>query len=158
MEYLLVKWLHVMSATVLFGTGIGSAFYMFFSNRSRDTRTIAAISRRVVIADWVFTTPTAVLQPLTGFYLAALAGWSLQSPWLAWSTALYVFALACWLPVVWLQIRMSRMAGNAVQRGEALPALFWRYHGWWTLLGTLALVAFLAIFYLMVVKPAAVPV
>ena len=156
MDYLLVKWLHVMSSTVLFGTGIGSAFYMFFTNRSRDARTIAEVTRRVVVADWIFTAPTAVLQPLTGVYLAHMAGLSLWSPWIAWSIALYVLALACWLPVVWLQIGMSRMARTAVQRKAPLPALFWRYHRWWTVLGALAFVAFLTIFYLMVVKPAVV--
>lgn len=154
MDYLLAKWVHVMSSTVLFGTGIGSAFYMFFTNRSRDTRTIAAVSRRVVIADWVFTAPTAVLQPVSGLYLVHLAGMGLSSPWIAWSIALYVVAVACWLPVVWLQIRMSEMARTATERNEPLPLRFWRYHRLWTLLGTVAFVAFVAIFYLMVVKPA----
>jgi uncharacterized membrane protein len=106
----------------------------------------------------VFTAPTAVLQPLSGLYLAHLAGMSLSSPWIAWSIALYVIAIACWLPVVWLQIRMSEMASAAAGRNEALPLLFWRYHRLWTVLGTVAFVAFVAIFYLMVVKPAlAVP-
>ena len=30
MEYAIVKWLHVLSSTLLFGTGLGSAFYMLF--------------------------------------------------------------------------------------------------------------------------------
>jgi uncharacterized membrane protein len=152
-EYLVVKWAHVMSSTVLFGTGIGSAFYMFFTNRSRDVRTIAAVARRVVIADWVFTTPTALLQPLTGFYLMHLAQLSASSPWLGWSIGLYVLALACWLPVVRLQILMSNMARDAARRDEDLPARFWRYHQIWTLLGFVAFAAFVAIFYLMTVKP-----
>ena len=69
MEYLVVKWLHVLSSTVLFGTGLGSAFYMFSTNRSADVRAIAIVARRVVVADWLFTTPTAIIQPLTGFWL-----------------------------------------------------------------------------------------
>jgi uncharacterized membrane protein len=154
MEYVIVKWLHVLSSTLLFGTGLGSAFYMFFTNRSEDVRAIAIVCRRVVWADWLFTTPTAIVQPATGLYLVHLAGMPLTSKWIAWSLALFVLAGACWLPVVWIQIRMAEMAERAVKTGEALPALFWRYHAIWTALGVPAFVAFVAIFYLMVVKPA----
>lgn len=153
MEYLLVKWVHVMSSTLLFGTGLGSAFYMFFTNRTREVQAIAVVCRRVVIADWLFTTPTAVLQPATGFYLVHLAGLPLTAPWIVWATVLYVIAGACWLPVVWIQIRMARLATDAAARGEALPRAFWRLHLAWTALGVPAFVAFIAIFYLMVVKP-----
>jgi uncharacterized membrane protein len=152
-EYLLVKWVHVLSSTLLFGTGLGSAFYMFFTNRTRDVRAIAIITQRVVVADWLFTAPTAILQPATGFYLAHLAGVPLSSRWILWSVALYVMAGGCWLPVVWLQIRMAAMARTAVERGEALPSTFWRYHRVWTALGIPAFIAFLAIFYFMVIKP-----
>lgn len=154
MEYLIVKWLHVLSSTVLFGTGLGSAFYMFTTNRSRDTRTIAAVTRRVVMADWLFTTPTAILQPLTGFWLVYLGNLQWTAGWILWSLVLYVFAGACWLPVVWIQIRMAAMAERAAAAGEPLPPRFWRYHAIWTSLGWPAFIAFIAIFYLMVVKPA----
>jgi uncharacterized membrane protein len=127
---------------------------MFFTNRSQDTRAIAIVARRVVIADWLFTTPTGILQPLTGFYLLHMAGFPWTAPWVVWSVALYVGALFCWLPVVWLQLRMAEMAQHAVEQNEALPPRFWRYHHIWTALGVPAFVAFVAIFYLMVVKPA----
>ena len=153
MTYVLVKWLHVLSSTLLFGTGLGSAFYMFFTNRSREVRTIAIVCRRVVWADWLFTTPTAILQPVTGLYLVHLAGMSLGAKWIAWSIALYVLAGACWLPVVWIQIRMAEMAERAAKQGTDLPRLFWRYHHIWTALGIPAFVAFIGIFFLMVVKP-----
>lgn len=154
MEYLVVKWLHVLSSTVLFGTGLGSAFYMFFTNRSGDVRAIAIVTRRVVIADWLFTTPTAIVQPLTGFYLMHLAGMPWTSGWILWSLVLYAIAGACWLPVVWIQIRMAEMAERAARSGESLPPRFWRYHRVWTALGWPAFIAFIAIFFLMVVKPA----
>jgi uncharacterized membrane protein len=153
MEYLIVKWLHVLSSTVLFGTGLGSAFYMFFANRSRDARAIAVVTRKVVQADWLFTTPTGILQPLTGFYLVHLAGLDWRAPWILWSIVLYLVAMLCWLPVVWLQIRMARMAELAAARDDALPALFWRYHRIWTALGVPAFAGFVLVFYLMVVKP-----
>lgn len=153
MEYLLVKWLHVLSSTVLFGTGLGSAFYMFFTNRTGEVRAIAIVARRVVVADWLFTTPTAIVQPVTGFWLVALAGMDWTSGWILWSLVLYCIAGACWLPVVGIQIRMARMAERAAAAGEPLPARFWRYHAWWTALGWPAFLAFIAIFFLMVVKP-----
>ena len=153
MEYLLVKWLHVLSSTVLFGTGLGSAYYMYFTNRSGELRAIAVVTRRVVIADWLFTAPTAVIQPLTGLWLAQLAGLPWTTGWILWSLVLYGLAGACWLPVVWIQIRMAAMAGRAVQAEETLPALFWRYHRLWVALGWPAFTAFIAIFFLMVLKP-----
>src|SRR3954464_5431111 len=109
MEYVVAKWLHVLSSTVLFGCGLGSAFYMFFTNRSRNIVAIAAVSRRVVVADWLFTTPTAIVQPLTGAWLVHVGGFPWRSRWIVWSIALYVMAGLCWLPVVWIQIRMARM-------------------------------------------------
>ena len=154
MEYLVVKWLHVLSSTVLFGTGLGSAFYMFFTNRSGEVRAIAIVARRVVIADWLFTTPTALVQPLTGFYLMHLAGFAWTTPWILWSLVLYVIAGACWLPVVWIQIRMAELASRAAETGSELGDRFWRYHAVWTALGWPAFIAFIAIFFLMVVKPA----
>lgn len=153
MEYLLVKWIHVLSSTVLFGTGLGSAFYMYFTNRSGEVRAIAIVTRRVVIADWLFTTPTAIIQPLTGFWLVNLANLPWTSGWILWSLVLYAIAGACWLPVVWMQVRMAAMAGRAAQACEPLPARFWRYHRLWTALGWPAFIAFVAIFFLMVVKP-----
>ena len=154
MEYLLVKYIHVMSSTLLFGTGLGSAFYMFFTNRSRNVQAIAVVTRRVVWADWLFTTPTAIIQPATGLYLVHLAGMPLSATWIAWSLALFVFAGACWLPVVWLQIRMAAIAERAAADATPLPPRFWRYHRIWTALGFPAFFAFIVIFYLMVAKPA----
>jgi uncharacterized membrane protein len=153
-EYLLVKWLHVLFSTVLFGTGLGSAFYMFFTVRSGNVAAIAVVARRVVIADWLFTSPTAVLQPLSGAWLVHLAGFPWSSRWLLWSVLLYAIAGACWLPVVWLQIRMAAMAEKAAKAQQPLPPLFWRYHVIWVSLGWPAFIAFIGIFFLMVVKPA----
>ena len=154
MDYLIVKWLHVLSSTLLFGTGLGSAYYMFFTNRSRDVRAIAVVTRRVVVADWTITLPTGILQPLTGAYLVHRAGFDWSVGWIAWSVVLYLAAMACWLPVVWLQIRMARMAEAAATAAATLPDRFWRYHRIWTALGIPAFSGFVVVFYLMVVKPA----
>ncbi|WP_194713466.1 DUF2269 family protein [Noviherbaspirillum soli] len=154
MEYVVVKWLHILSSTFLFGTGIGSAFYMLLTSLSRDVRATAVVVRHVVLADWLFTTPTIIIQPLTGFYLIHLAGYPLTSRWIMWTIALYLLAGACWLPVVWLQIRMRGFAQDAVKAGTELPPIYWRYLRYWVLLGIPAFLALVVVFYLMVAKPA----
>lgn len=154
MEYLTVKWLHILSSTILFGAGVGSAFHMFVATLRGDVRHVAAVARVVVLADWLLTTPTAILQPVTGFYLMHLLRQPISSQWLWWSTVLYVVAIASWLPVVWLQMRMRDVAAESVASGDLRLSRRYRlYFAWWTALGSIALVAFLAIFYLMVFKP-----
>lgn len=153
MEYLVVKWLHIVSSTLLFGTGLGSAFYMFFASLTRDARVIATVVRYVVIADYAFTTPTIIIQPLTGLYLIHLAGFPLTSKWIVVSFALYFLAGACWLPVVWMQIKMRDMAAAANANGTELPQRYWTFLRWWVALGIVAFFALVVVFYLMVAKP-----
>jgi uncharacterized membrane protein len=152
--YLPLKLLHVLSSTVLFGTGIGTAFSMWRAHAGGDPRVIAATSRNVVLADWLFTMPAVVIQPATGLALVSLLGYPLASPWLVASYALFVLVGACWLPVVWLQLRMRRLASLAVERGEPLPAAYHRCFALWFALGWPAFAGVVAIFALMVWKPA----
>ncbi|MDB5798041.1 MAG: hypothetical protein JWP36_1943 [Paucimonas sp.] len=154
MEYLLVKWLHILSSTLLFGTGLGSAFYMLFVSLTRDVRATAVVVRNVVLADWLFTTPTIIIQPLTGLYMMHLAQIPLTSKWIMWSFALYFLAGACWLPVVWIQIKMRNLAEAAVQAGQPLPQQYWHYLKIWVLLGIPAFFGLVIVFWLMVAKPA----
>ncbi|TFV92908.1 DUF2269 domain-containing protein [Oxalobacteraceae bacterium OM1] len=155
MEYLIIKWLHIMSSTFLFGTGVGSAFYMLFVSLTRDVRATAVVARHVVLADWLFTTPTVFIQPVTGFLMLRIAHFPMSSTWLFWSIILYAVAIGCWLPVVVLQIRLRKISAAAVAAGEAqLPADYWRNLKWWAGLGVPAFFAFVAIFYMMVAKPA----
>ncbi len=151
--YLIIKWIHILSSVLLVGTGFGSAYYMFFVNRSGSIAAQATVSRLVVRADWWFTTPAVIVQPLSGWMLAHLAGIPLSTPWIAWSLALYVVAGLCWLPVVWLQIRMAGMASHALQTGTPLHADYAQYARWWEYLGYPAFLAMVAVFYLMVAKP-----
>lgn len=151
--YLLVKWIHVLSSVVLVGTGFGTAFYLFFANRSGNLSAQAVVARLVVRADGWFTTPAVIIQPATGLYLAHLLGWPLSTPWLATSLALFVLTGALWLPVVWLQLRMAAMAAAAAQGQQPLPDTYWRYARWWERLGYPAFIAMLAVFYLMIAKP-----
>jgi uncharacterized membrane protein len=154
MTYLVVKWLHILSSTILFGTGLGSAYYMFFASRTRNPQIIASVVRHVVIADWAFTTPTIVIQPLTGFWLMQLAGYPLASGWIAWSIVLYLVAGAAWLPVVWMQIRMRDLAVAAAAANSQLPPRYWQFLRAWVALGVIAFLSLVVVFYLMVAKPA----
>jgi len=153
MDYLTIKWLHILSATLMFGTGFGTAFYMFAANRSGNVQAISVVTRWVARADWWFTTPSVIIQPLSGFWMIHLAGYPLTSFWIMWSLALYALAGACWLPVVWLQLKMRDMAVHAAAAGEALPARYWRYEKWWTALGFPAFGGLLVVYWLMVNKP-----
>lgn len=153
MEYLLVKWVHILSATLLFGTGLGSAFYKWMADRSGSLPAITHTNRIVVLADWWFTMPTIVIQPVTGFWLMHLTGLSLGESWIVAAVVLYLIAGACWLPVVWLQIRMRDLAADAAKNDARLDARYWRYARMWCWLGVPAFGAMLAILGVMVFKP-----
>jgi uncharacterized membrane protein len=153
MSYEVAKWLHILSSTILFGTGIGSAYYMFFTSLAGDARTVAHVVRLVVVADWVFTTTTIVFQPLSGLWLAHLAHMPLASRWLVWTFVLYLVAGACWIPVVFIQIRMRRLAEAAAAANAPLPDAYRRLFRWWTALGVPAFVSLVVVFWLMVAKP-----
>lgn len=147
-----LKTLHVLSMVLLFGTGLGSAFYKWMADRGGELGHIAATNRHVVLADWLFTTPTVLVQPVTGLWMAHLLGLPWTTPWIAASLALYVLAGACWLPVVWLQIRMRTLSTRALAEGRPLPAAYWRMARAWFWLGVPAFSAMVLVVVLMVGK------
>lgn len=151
MSYSLLKTLHILSSTILFGTGLGTAYFMWSALQTRDSRILAKVSQHVVRADWLFTTPTVLLQPLTGWWLMQQAGFPWE-PWLITAFVLYAIAGVCWLPVVGLQIRMRNAAQHAATYAHALPASFWRDARLWFWLGVPAFGAMVAVFFLMVLK------
>ena len=137
----------------MFGTGLGTAFHGFLAFRTKDPRVVAAVGRSVVLADWLFTASAVVIQPITGLMMALLASVPLTHGWLALSIALYILVGICWLPVVWLQIQLRRIAGTCLQSGDPLPPLYFRYLRLWFILGWPAFTAVLVIFYLMIFRP-----
>jgi len=149
----LAKTLHILSSTVLFGTGLGTAWYMWRADRSGDVTVIFVTARHVVWADYLFTLPAVVVQPFSGLWLAELVGYRLDEPWLLASYVLYAITAACWIPVVWLQTRMRDLAGIAVRESAPLPGLYHRYMRIWFILGWPAFLSVIAIFYLMVARP-----
>lgn len=150
---LLVRWLHVLGATVLLGTGAGIAFFMVMARRSGRPELIAHVAGTVVVADMLFTATAVVAQPLTGALLAHLAGWSLREGWILLSLALYVVTGLCWLPVVWIQLQLRQIARVAAAEGAPLPARFDRLYAIWFALGVPAFAAVLAIIWLMLARP-----
>ena len=151
--YTLVKLLHVIGATVLFGTGAGIAFFMLMAHRTRDAALIAHTAGVVVIADTIFTASAVILQPLTGAILAYLDGLPLLSGWIGVSLLLYLLVGGFWLPVVWMQLRMRDLARAAVTAGTALPPAYFQLFHWWFAFGFPAFGAVVAILWLMIAKP-----
>jgi uncharacterized membrane protein len=151
--FVLVKTLHVIGATVLFGTGAGIAFFMLMANRTRDPALIAHVAGTVVIADLLFTASAIVVQPLTGIALASLDGQPLFRGWIGLSLLLYLAAGAFWLPVVFIQMRMRDLARSAAVQGTVLPAQYHRLYQVWFAFGFPAFASVLGIIWLMVAKP-----
>lgn len=151
-DYLLLKTVHILSSTLLFGTGLGTAFHGWMANRSGVLAARRVVNRNVELADWLFTTPAVIVQPVTGVWLANLAGYPLTTPWLMASIVLYILVGACWLPVVAIQIRMRRIA-EATPDGAELPRNYHCLARWWFALGWPAFIGVIIIFWLMVAKP-----
>lgn len=151
--YSILKTIHIISSVVLVGVGFGSAFYLFCTNRTKNIQAQAIVARFVVLADWIFTTPAGFIQLFSGLALVYLGGWPLSSPWIMASLVLYFLAGACWLPVVWLQIKMKQLLDTALATNTSLPDRYWFYARWWEWLGYPAFIAMVAIYILMVNKP-----
>ena len=153
MTYFVLKFLHVIGAAVLLGTGAGIAFFMLMAHLSRKPAVIAGVARIVVIADFVFTATAVIAQPVTGILLVRHVGYSLSDAWIFWSLVLYAVTGAFWLPVVWMQMRLRDLADTAASTGAALPREYHRLFWWWFAFGFPAFSAVLAIFWLMIVRP-----
>jgi uncharacterized membrane protein len=151
---LLIKLVHVLGATVLLGTGIGIAFFMAMAHRTGEPRLIAHTARIVVIADFVFTAVAVVVQPVSGVALALMIGYPLTEPWIVASIALYVLVGLCWLPVVWIQLKLAELSAAAAASGSPLPARYHRLFRIWFALGWPGFGGTIAIFALMIFKPA----
>lgn len=154
MEWIaLLRWLHVIGACVLLGTGAGIAFFMVMAHRTGNAALIAHTARIVVIADWIFTASAVVAQPITGALLVQALGWSWSEGWLVLSLLLYIVTGAFWLPVVWMQAKMRDLAQEAALANAPLPERYNRLYRAWFLCGFPAFFAVLAIIWLMRAQP-----
>jgi uncharacterized membrane protein len=152
--YDIVLTIHILSATVLFGTGLGIAFFFFCANVQNDIAIRLAAAKTTVLADFLFTLPAVILQPLTGVWLAHMAGYRGNEKWLLITYALYLLVGACWVPVVWIQIRLRNMLKQSLETGAPLPDTYARLFRLWFMLGWPAFLGLVGVFFLMVAKPA----
>lgn len=153
MDHSWLKAIHILSAILVLGTGLGIAFFMWTAHRTADARVIAAVARNVVIADAVFTAPGVLGLLVTGLPMADNLGLSLWRGWIGMALALFVFVGLCWLPVLWLQKLACRLAEHAAKTNAPLPAAYFRMMRWWFWLGWPAFLAVIAVLALMVLKP-----
>ena len=151
--YSLVKTLHILSATLLFGTGLGIAFFMFRSMFTTSINEKLYAAKTTVLADYLFTFPAVIIQPISGAWLVWKAGFDWDSTWLVITYIIYGVAALCWLPVVWLQIKMKNMLMACAQNNTDVPDCYHRYFRYWFILGWPAFVGLVVVFFLMVQKP-----
>jgi len=155
--YLIMKTLHIISSTILFGTGLGIAFFMYRSQYTSDIQEKYYAVRTTVLADFIFTLPAVLIQPLTGAWLVWRVGYGWDNNWLLLSYGLYLLAGACWLPVVWIQMTLSNMLKHCINENKDLPARYYRLFRLWFILGWPAFLGLILIFYLMTAKPTGLP-
>jgi uncharacterized membrane protein len=151
--YLVLKYLHIVGAAVLLGTGAGIAFFMLQAHRTGEAAVVAGVARIVVVADFLFTATAVVVQPITGVLLTWQIGYALTDGWIVLSVLLYAVTGAFWLPVVWMQMRMRDLAAAAARDGRPLPQDYHRLFRLWFAFGFPAFAAVLAIFWLMIARP-----
>lgn len=151
--YIIIRSLHILSATILFGTGIGIAFFMFRSYFTSNLHEKLFAARNTVLADYVFTLPAVILQPLTGIALIHMVGYDWHDLWLMMTYIIYILAGLCWLPVVWIQIQLKNMVSDSLEHGTALPARYHKLFRLWFILGWPAFIGLVVVFFLMVMKP-----
>ena len=150
--YSLLRTAHILSATILFGTGLGIAFFFWMGGRSGDDRSALFAAQATVTADLLFTATAVIAQPITGLMLVQLGGFDPLDPWLLATYALYGLAGLCWLPVIVLQIRIRNALQSKLNGGPFDAAKVGRMRAWWFALGWPAFVALLVVFHLMVTK------
>jgi uncharacterized membrane protein len=148
-----LRWLHVIGATVLLGTGAGIAFFMLMAHRTGNARIIAHTAKIVVLADWIFTASAVIIQPITGSLLALQIGWKLTEPWILVSIGLYIFIGAFWMPVVFIQKKMQTLAEESIMANRKLPERYYRLFNIWLACGFPAFFAMLGIIALMIMRP-----
>jgi uncharacterized membrane protein len=151
--YFLAKYLHVLGAVVILGTGIGIAFFMLMAHRSGNVAFIARTAAIVVIADILFTLTAVLLQPITGALLMQLSATSFADRWLFTSLALFVIAGLFWIPVIFMQIEMRNLASVAAAQSQPLPPRYFFLFRLWFLFGFPGFGSVMLILWLMIAKP-----
>jgi uncharacterized membrane protein len=151
--YFIVKYLHVLGAIAILGTGTGIAFFMLMAHRSGDPAFIARTATTVVIADMLFTLTAVVLQPVSGGLLMVLSATTLTERWLVTSLGLYAVAGLFWIPVVFMQIEMRNLARVSATQHQPLPPRYFTLFRRWFVFGIPGFGSVMIILWLMIAKP-----
>jgi len=151
--YQIIKTIHIISSAILFGTGAGIAFFMYRSQFTENVSKKYYAVQNTVIADYIFTLPAVIIQPLSGFWLISQGGYNWTDLWLVITYVLYIIVGLCWLPVVWIQIQLKNMLAESIGSGVELPDRFQTLFKIWSTLGFPAFLGLIAVFFLMVFKP-----
>ena len=151
--YFFIKTIHIISATILFGTGLAIAFFMWWANKTGDLAAKVYAAKTTVLADFLFTTPSVIIQPISGVILIKLVGYDFSDFWLVLTYIGYIIAGICWLQVVWIQIKLRNIALKAQAINEELPIEYYKLFKLWFYLGWPAFISLVIIFFLMVIKP-----
>jgi len=151
--YLTVKTLHILSSTILLGTGIGIAFFMFRSYFATNSHQKLYAAKTTVLADYLFTLPAVVIQPISGIWLVINGGYNWVDLWLISTVIIYAFVGLCWIPVVWIQIQLKQILIKSLEMNTPLPLQYNHLFKIWMMLGIPAFIGLVAIFFLMVMKP-----
>ncbi len=154
-DYHGLKLLHILSAVVMTGTGIGLAYFLFLAVLTKKQEALVAIARWVIWGDWLFTLPAIITQIISGLLLVERLGWSFASVGMHWILTLYALMLVCWLPVIVIQYKLYHISLKILTEGQDVHChpSFKRLFRLWVLLGSIAFVCVLLLFWIMIFKP-----
>jgi len=150
---LALKFVHMVSMAVMFGTWLGIALFMVFAHRARNTSVVALTSVFVVRAElWVMAT-AVVLQPLVGIPLAFAIGSPIGAYWLEASVAIYGGVLLVWILNLLIEMRIRRLSKDAALAASPLPPSYRRLFWVWSLFTIAGLAGMIAIMAFMIWQP-----
>ena len=149
MFFLLVKWIHVLSAITAVGANF--TYGIWTARASREPKVLPFVLRNIHFVDTRIANPCYVLLLITGLTMAFTLPIPPTTPWLLTALVLYVLAallgITLYAPAVRRQIRLLESEGfdSPGYRASAKRS---------TLLGVLVTLDVVVIVFLMVVKPA----
>jgi uncharacterized membrane protein len=149
-----IKFVHMLSVAVMFGTWLGIAAFMVLAHHSHNTSVVALTSQFVVRIELVVMIAAVVLQPASGVPLAYVIGLDpLGEFWLVASIAGYGFVVLCWLAAVVIEFRVRRVTREAALSNVPLPAAYKTLFRVWAMLAVPILSGMVGLFALMIWQP-----
>ncbi len=147
MDYFLLKLIHILSATLMIGTGLGSAFYLYLTYKKSAVQTVKEVLNFVILADTIFTTPSVIIQLITGIMLSDLLG-LLYTDWFWLVLAVSVIVLVLWLRAAFIQFKLKKL----LEEENKLSPKFHHLMNIWFILGVPSFGGAIYLYYLMVYR------